>query len=93
MAEKEQPGKGLSIASMVCGIVSVVFSWFVWISLPTGVCAIVFYAIQRRKGIKDGMATTGLVTGIVGLAIALIVLITVGAAISALEGMVISVLD
>ena len=56
--------KGLGIAAMVLGIISLVF-WCVWyISIPCAILAIVFGAVGRKKAGK-GMAITGLVLGII----------------------------
>ena len=59
---------GMPVASLVLGIVSIVSSLFWYISLPTGILAIVFGAKSaKRTGSKLGKA--GLITGIVGLSL------------------------
>lgn len=63
-----QESKGLSIASMVLGIISVVLFCIWYISVPCAILAIVFGIIGKKKGGR-GMATAGLVLGIVALAI------------------------
>ena len=60
--------RGLSISSMVLGIVACTFCCNALIAIPCGVLAIVFGTIQLKKN-KDNMAKTGLITGIVGLSI------------------------
>ena len=60
--------KGLSIASMVLGIVSVVTLCVSYVSVVCAVLAIIFGIIGRKKGAK-GMAITGLVLGIITLSI------------------------
>lgn len=50
--------KGLSIASMVLGIVGI-FAF----ALPCGILAIIFSVLGKKKG-GSGFATTGLVLGI-----------------------------
>lgn len=72
----------LGVASLTLGILSIVFAIFWYITLPTGILAIVFGAKSTKKiGSKLGKA--GLITGIVGLAlfafiyISLIILILV----------------
>ena len=60
--------KGLSIASMVLGIVSVVLCCFVYISIPCAILAIIFGIVGKNKGGK-GFAITGLVLGIIALAL------------------------
>jgi len=73
---EEEKTHGLAIASLVCGIVGLVFAGFV-----LGVLAIVFGAISMKKIRKSGgffkgrgMAIAGLVLGIVALAFFLSIL-------------------
>lgn len=56
------PGKGFAIAAMVLGIVS-----FLCAPIITGVLGIVFGGIAKSKGYRGGMATAGIVCGILGL--------------------------
>ena len=56
--------KGLSIASMVLGIVSLVLCCIVYISVPCALLAIIFAEVGMKKGGK-GMAIAGLVLGII----------------------------
>jgi len=77
---QKPPGTGLSIAAMVCGIVGLVFSFFLWfIGLPTAVVGLVLAIIGKKKlsevGATSGMATAGLVTSIIALSLATIVTI------------------
>ena len=67
------PGKGLGIGALVCGIISVVFCWVgygAFITLILGIVAIVL-AVKAGKmapgGHRSGMATAGLVLGIIGV--------------------------
>jgi len=74
-----QESKGLSIAAMVCGILSIIACWagiWCWI---LGLAGIIMGAIGRKKGGK-GMGTAGIVCGSVGiiLGILLYTLILVG---------------
>lgn len=72
--------KGLSIAAMVLGIVSLVMLCVWYVSIPCAILAIIFSIIGRKKGGK-GMATAGLVLGIIALAIdVLLVVFAVGVA-------------
>ena len=64
------PGKGLAIASMVLGIVS-----FFCFGIICGILAIVLGGVAKSKGCKSGMATAGIVCGVVGLALYIITLI------------------
>ena len=65
-----QPGKGQAIASMVLGIVSVVF-WFFGagaiVGLVTGIIGIIMAESAKKKGYVGGMRTAGLVCSIIGL--------------------------
>lgn len=65
-----EAGKGLAIASMVCGIVSLLC-----FALITGTLGIVFGAIAKSKGCKSGMATAGIICGIIGVGLWLIMLL------------------
>lgn len=65
MNEKKQVK---DVASLVLGIISVVTALFWYITLPTGILAIVFGAKSARKtGSKIGKA--GMITGIVGVSL------------------------
>ena len=67
MEENDKRKSGMPVASQTLGIVSIVTALFWYITLPTGVLAIIFGAISAKKlGSKLGKA--GLITGIVGLA-------------------------
>ena len=66
---------GLSVASMVLGIISLVIFCFWYISIPLAIIAIVLGVIGMKSGGK-GMAIAGLVCGIV--TIALVVLLLIG---------------
>ncbi len=66
---KQNNNNGMSIASMVLGIVGLIVC-----GLPCGILAIIFSVMAKKKG-KNGMATAGLVLGIIdviGVALALI---------------------
>ncbi len=67
---------GWSVASLVCGILSVICCCVGYGAVVLGVLAIVFSIISRKNlGYFDGMAIAGLVLGIIGffLGIAIIV--------------------
>lgn len=57
---------GFSIAALCCGIVGLFVA-----AIPLGICAIIFGAIGRSKG-KPGMATAGMILGIIDIALVLI---------------------
>ena len=68
LMEGKQESKGLSIASMVLGIISLVLCCFIYISLPCAILAVIFGIVGMKKGGK-GMGIAGLVLGIITLAI------------------------
>jgi hypothetical protein len=80
------PSNGMAIASLVLGIISVVFVWIpvlgmiAWVTSPLG---LIFGALAMRKPTHRGMAIAGLVCSVVGLVICLCWGLIFGAAISA----------
>lgn len=66
--------KGLSIAAMVLGIVSLVMLCLWYISIPCAILAIIFALVGRKKGGK-GMATAGLVLGIIALVLDVVIVV------------------
>ena len=76
-------GKGLAIAGMVCGILS-----FFCFPAILGVLGIIFGGVAKSRGYTGGMATAGIVTGVIGVALWLLMLIACdGAGMLALLGM------
>ena len=67
MKEKEDKNKSaMAISGLVCGIISIITIAFYYLSLPTGIIAIVFGTKStRRTGSKLGK--TSLILGIIGL--------------------------
>lgn len=79
-------GAGMSIASMVLGIVALVLSCCIYyISIPCAIVGIILAAISL-KGQKDGkgMAIAGLVCSIISLVPAVIVIVSGAALLSSL---------
>lgn len=76
------PGKGMAIAGMVCGIVSIVLCSY---GVILGILGIVFGCIAKSKGYRGGMATAGIVCGAVGLVIFVVLIIAGVAGFAALE--------
>ena len=69
-----QQGKGMGIAALVLGIISVVFFWIPFVDILTlilGIVAVVLGVMSGKKG-KNGMATAGLVLGIIGVVLSAI---------------------
>lgn len=56
----------LGISSLVLGIISIVTAIFYYISLPTGILAIIFGTINIHKT-GSNIAKAGLITGIIGV--------------------------
>lgn len=57
-----QPAKGLAIAGMVMGIISIFL-----FPLITGSLGIIFGGVAKSKGNRSGVATAGIVCGIIGV--------------------------
>ena len=68
MEENYENKSVMHIASLVLGIISIVSALFWYITLPTGILAIIFGVKSARKmGSKIGKA--GMITGIIGLSL------------------------
>lgn len=68
----EKPGQGFAITGMVLGIASLVpFLWY--FSIITGALGIVFGALAKKKGSTSGMATAGIVCGIIGVSLMVVI--------------------
>ena len=81
-AAVKQPGKGLAIAGMVCGICS-----FFVAGLILGLLAIIFGAVAKKQGYKGGIATTGIVLGIIALVFYVVALLVIQSAYNAATSM------
>ena len=81
-----EENKGLSIASLILGIVSLVLFCFWYISLPCAIVAIILGIIGRKKGGK-GMGTAGIVLGAIALVIVVVILILAAVGVSMLASM------
>ena len=85
-------GKGISIAALVLGVLGIVGGFIPVVTYFTAVCAIlglVFGAVGRKKSIAatgkaSGLATAGLVLGIIGTAFAALGLICTVLCVSAI---------
>lgn len=81
------PGKGLGIASMVLGIVSLVLFCLWYMAIPCGVVGVILGAISATKakeaGMTNGMASAGLICSCITLGLMLLlVIVTVAGAVS-----------
>lgn len=65
---EKQDQNGMAVAALVLGIVGLVLGLmpiFGWFMLPVWILAIIFGYLGRKKEIKQGFATTGMVLGAV----------------------------
>lgn len=68
---------GWSVASLVCGIISVVCCCIGYGAVVLGILAVVFSILSRKNlGYFDGMAIAGLVLGIVGFILGVAILLS-----------------
>ena len=72
-ANTAMPGKGLAIAGMILGIISLLCFPYI-----TGTLGIIFGGIAKSKGCTSGMATAGIVCGVIGVALWLLMLVACG---------------
>ncbi len=86
--EPSQNGKGFAIASMICGIASIVLCCFTYFALILSIAAIVLGIVSKKKSSEgSGMALAGIITGAVGALIALTFIIIGAVAGAAMSGM------
>jgi hypothetical protein len=80
--QPQKGGAGLGIASMVLGILSIVFSCcFYYIAFPCGIVGLILGAVSIKKGnAGKGMAITGVVLSIISLALAVVAAIILASA-------------
>lgn len=71
MAQEKKNYQGFAVTSMVLGISSIVL--VLWLGFVLGILAIIFGAIVLKRVKRNGMAITGLITGIVGTVLSLLV--------------------
>ncbi len=79
----EIPGKGAGIASLILGILSLVFFCLYYVSIPAGIAGIITGCIATSKaksvGAKNGMGVAGIICSTIGLIISIaIVALAVG---------------
>lgn len=70
----------MAVAGLVLGIAGIVlcfFGWFSIIALPASIVGLVLACIARKKN-KTGIATAGMVVGIVAVVLSAIVFFTCG---------------
>jgi len=74
--------KGIAIAGMVLGILSIILFFTSWVAMIIGIAGIILSIIALKKVNKDpknyggrGMAITGIICGAVGLVLAAVALV------------------
>lgn len=81
----QQQGNGIAIAGMVLGIISVATCWiwcFPWIAIACGIVGVILSVLglktaKERGGLNAGKAKTGLICGLIGLAVSVVLFIVV----------------
>lgn len=68
----EKQTNGLALASMICGILSIVLSCCCCVGVVPGALAIIFACLSRVEENFTGQARTGLITGSIGLIMSVI---------------------
>jgi len=63
------------VVSLVLGIISILTALFWYISLPSGITAIVL-GVKSYKKMKSKLGMAGMITGIVGVSLTLLIYIT-----------------
>jgi hypothetical protein len=89
---QENPGKTLSIVSLVLGILGILASCltlgaFFYVGIALAIAALVCGIIGRNRtpeGMPKGMATAGLILGIVGIAVGLLAIVFLAIGLAAL---------
>ena len=66
--EENRKKSASGVSSLVLGIISIVSALFYYISLPTGILAIIFGYFAIHKG-DNGLGKTGLILGIISVLI------------------------
>lgn len=69
-------GKGLAIASLILGILGLIFSCCTaYIGIPFGVVGIILGVMHNKKNGKCGMSTAGIICSVVAVVLAVVITI------------------
>lgn len=71
MEENKSNGKGFAIASLVIGILSIVFLQFIVISVIMAIVALIFGTIAKNKGDK-ALSRAGIALGLISLLVTIL---------------------
>ena len=78
----QQQKNGMAIASLVLGIVSIVFIWIYWgVGILAAVVGLILGIIARNQS-PNTMATAGIVLSVIALAVNIVVVIACVACVS-----------
>lgn len=77
-------GKGMAIASMVLGIVSIVLSCVWYLSIVAGVVGIVLAVVYNKKNGKCGMTKAGMICSVIGIILAVVLIIAAAGILAAI---------
>lgn len=83
---QQNGGKGMAIASMILGIVSIVLSCVWYISVPAAIVGIVLGVMHNKKSGKCGMTTAGIVCSAIGLVLTIVLIVLAAIGLAALGG-------
>ncbi len=75
-----QESQGMAIAALIMGIAGLIGGWFPiiqYFTLVLSILAIIFGAKARKKSVGAGMATAGMVLGIISVAITVAMIVCV----------------
>ena len=89
---KPTEGRGMGIASMVLGIISIVLTCIIYVALPCAIVGLILGIIARKKG-QRGMATAGVVCSSIGIALFVIMIILTAIGVAAFGSMSSSLLN
>lgn len=73
---KDKNKTGMCVAALTLGIISILTNLFWYMSLPTGILAIIFGS-KTAKTMGSKLGKAGLVTGIIGVSICIFIYVSI----------------
>lgn len=70
MNQQNVPGKGAAIGSLVCGIISIILSFFSVssiVGLILGIVGLILASSSKKAGYTEGLRTGGFVVSLIGV--------------------------